>query len=63
VSADQYVCEHGHRYYDGDQGVGSPYDDGYHDRLDHVHADIEAWEPAERDAYEAGWDNAGDGAR
>jgi hypothetical protein len=57
---DQFQCEHGHRYYDGDQGVGSPYDDGWHDRRYHIHddgvADYDPW--GEREAYEQGFADA-----
>jgi hypothetical protein len=52
----QFVCEHGHAYYDGDQGLGDPGEDGYHDAVDnHGHADVTSWEEWERHAYEAGW--------
>jgi len=53
---DQFTCEHGHRYYDGDQGVGSPYDDGWHDaQARHGRMDVTSWDPWERDAYEGGY--------
>jgi hypothetical protein len=63
--ADQYRCEHGHAYYDGDQGVGSPRDDGFHDaQAQHVKPHelndgpgdpTYCWEPWERNAYRSGY--------
>jgi hypothetical protein len=56
--SDQYRCEHGHAYYDGDQGVGSPYDDGWHDAVAGHGKDaavLSGWEPWEREAYESGY--------
>lgn len=56
----QYQCEHGHRYYDGDQGVGSPYDDGLHDSLLHSYDfGVESWDAWERDQYDRGFQAGG----
>ena len=54
---DQYQCKHGHRYYDGDQGVGSPYDDGHHDATAQHGYDrgTDDYDPWERDAYAEGY--------
>jgi hypothetical protein len=57
---DQFRCEHGHAYYDGDQGVGSPYDDGLHDGLLHSYDfGVESWDDWERDQYDRGFNSAG----
>jgi hypothetical protein len=56
--SEQYRCEHGHAYYDGDQAVGSPYEDGWHDAVAGHGKDAAAlsgWEPWERQAYESGY--------
>lgn len=53
---DQYVCGHGHAYYDGDQHVGDPYMDGAHDAADHGYdEDTRSWEPWERAEYARGY--------
>ena len=54
--ADQYECTHGHAYYDGDRGVGSPFEDGWHDaKGHHGRMDVTSWDPWERHAYEGGF--------
>jgi hypothetical protein len=58
--ADQYRCRHGHQYYDGDQGVGSPYDDGWHDaQARHERMDVTSLQPWERNSYEQGYADGG----
>lgn len=52
----QYVCGHGHAYYDGDTGQGSPFEDGKHDAEWHPYdEDVESWEPWERAEYDRGY--------
>jgi hypothetical protein len=59
ADGDVFQCaEHGHTYYDGDQGIGDPYQDGDHDGEFHEHEDwrtLVDWEPWEREAYERGF--------
>jgi len=53
---DRFRCEHGHAYYDGDQGVGSPFEDDHHDaKAGHGRMDVTSWDAWERDAYESGF--------
>jgi hypothetical protein len=55
--ADQYQCEHGHAHYDGDQLVGSPYEDGRHHAMaEHgFDWDVASWERWERSDYLNGY--------
>jgi hypothetical protein len=55
--SDLYRCEHGHAHYDGDQGAGSPYEDGrHHAAAGHGRDDgVADWEPWERVDYERGY--------
>jgi hypothetical protein len=57
ANGDVFQCaEHGHTYYDGDQGIGDPYEDGRHDGQHHEHDDgVADWDPRERAAYERGF--------
>jgi hypothetical protein len=62
---DQFRCtEHGHAYYDGDQGAGDPHEDGYHNGRYHDPnwtADWAAdWEPWERAEYYRGYAKGAD---